>query len=82
MLTVCTRLGETLGYKPGGKLKYMALGQSMGPKAVELVETGAQRGLWVMLQVGACARGRQYAGHPQTVSRLCHVRACMAQYSM
>ena len=46
------RLGEALGYKPGGKLKHMALGQGMGPKAVELVETGAQRGLWVMLQVG------------------------------
>jgi hypothetical protein len=47
------RLGESLGFKQGGKLKQMALGQGMGPKAAELVETGAQRGLWVMLQVGA-----------------------------
>lgn len=52
--TPTPRLGDELGYKPGGKLKYMALGQGMGPKAVELIETGAQRGLWVMLQV----RGR------------------------
>jgi dynein heavy chain len=43
-------LGEELGFKPGGKLKYMALGQGMGPKAQELIETGAARGLWVMLQ--------------------------------
>ena len=46
---VC-RLGEELGFKPGTKLKYMALGQGMGPKAVELIETAAVRGLWVMLQ--------------------------------
>lgn len=45
------RLGEDMGYKPGGKLKYMALGQGMGPKAQEFIETGAQRGLWIMLQV-------------------------------
>ena len=47
------RLGEELGFKPGGKLKALALGQGMGPRAAELVETGAQRGLWVMLQVRA-----------------------------
>ncbi|PNH08033.1 Dynein-1-alpha heavy chain, flagellar inner arm I1 complex [Tetrabaena socialis] len=35
---------------PGAKLKYMALGQGMGPKAQELIETGATRGLWIMLQ--------------------------------
>jgi dynein heavy chain len=28
----------------------MALGQGMGPKAAELIEAGAARGLWVMLQ--------------------------------
>lgn len=39
-----------MGFKPGGKLKYMALGQGMGPKAAELIEAGAARGLWVMLQ--------------------------------
>lgn len=44
------RLGEEMGFKPGGKLKYMALGQGMGPKAAELIEAGAARGLWVMLQ--------------------------------
>lgn len=44
------RLGEQLGFKAGGKLKYLALGQGMGPKAQEAVETGAARGLWVMLQ--------------------------------
>lgn len=44
------RLGEELGFKPGGKLKYMALGQGMGPKAAELIEAAAVRGLWVMLQ--------------------------------
>lgn len=44
------RLGEDMGFKPGSKLKYMALGQGMGPKAQEFIETGAQRGLWIMLQ--------------------------------
>eukprot|EP00958_Prasinococcus_capsulatus_P027403 scaffold5502_cov390-Prasinococcus_capsulatus_cf.AAC.6 len=44
------RLGEELGFKPGAKLKYMALGQGMGGKAKELIESGATRGLWVMLQ--------------------------------
>lgn len=43
-------LGEELGFKAGAKLKYMALGQGMGPKAQELIETGSSRGLWVMLQ--------------------------------
>lgn len=43
-------LGEEMGFKPGAKLKYMALGQGMGPKAVELIESGVARGLWVMLQ--------------------------------
>jgi hypothetical protein len=46
----CRRLGEELGFKPGGKLKYMALGQGVGPKAAELIEAAAVRGLWVMLQ--------------------------------
>ncbi len=44
------KLGEEMGFKPGAKLKYMALGQGMGPKAAEFIETGVQRGLWVMLQ--------------------------------
>jgi dynein heavy chain len=43
-------LGENKGFKPGVKLKFMALGQGMGPKAEELVETCASRGLWLMLQ--------------------------------
>jgi dynein heavy chain, axonemal len=44
------RLGEEQGFKPGVKLKYMALGQGMGPRAQEALESGATRGLWVMLQ--------------------------------
>lgn len=44
------KLGEEMGFKAGAKLKYMALGQGMGPKAAEFLETGATRGLWVMLQ--------------------------------
>ena len=44
------RLGERMGYKPGAKLKFMALGQGMGPKAAEMLEMGSTRGLWVMLQ--------------------------------
>lgn len=44
------KLGEELGFKPGSKLKYMALGQGMGPRAQEAVEMGATRGLWIMLQ--------------------------------
>lgn len=39
-----------MGFKAGVKLKYMALGQGMGPKAAEVIESGAARGLWVMLQ--------------------------------
>ena len=42
--------GEEMGFKAGVKLKYMALGQGMGPKAAEVIESGAARGLWVMLQ--------------------------------
>ena len=45
------KLGEEIGFKPGAKLKYMALGQGMGPKAQEFIETGSTRGLWIMLQV-------------------------------
>jgi dynein heavy chain len=44
------KLGEDMGFKPGAKLKYMALGQGMGPKAQEFLETGSTRGLWIMLQ--------------------------------
>jgi len=43
-------VGEEMGFKAGVKLKYMALGQGMGPKAAEVIESGAARGLWVMLQ--------------------------------
>ena len=39
-----------MGFKAGVKLKYMALGQGMGPKAAEVIESGSARGLWVMLQ--------------------------------
>ncbi|KAK3269901.1 Dynein heavy chain cytoplasmic, partial [Cymbomonas tetramitiformis] len=44
------KLGEEMGFKPGAKLKYMALGQGMGPRAQEFLETGSTRGLWIMLQ--------------------------------
>ena len=44
------RLGEEMGFKLGAKLKSMALGQGMGPKAKEYIELGATRGLWVLLQ--------------------------------
>ena len=46
----CDASGEEMGFKAGVKLKYMALGQGMGPKAAEVIESGAARGLWVMLQ--------------------------------
>lgn len=45
------KLGEEMGFKAGAKLRYMALGQGMGPKAQEFIETGVTRGLWIMLQV-------------------------------
>ena len=44
------KLGEEMGFKPGAKLKYMALGQGMGPKAAEFIEMGVSKGLWIMLQ--------------------------------
>ena len=44
------RLGESMGFKPGAKLKFMALGQGMGRKAADMLEMGSTRGLWVMLQ--------------------------------
>jgi len=44
------KLGEEMGFKLNNKLKSMALGQGMGPKAKEYIELGAQRGLWVLLQ--------------------------------
>jgi len=34
----------------GNRLKYMALGQGQGPVAQSMLETGAQRGHWVLLQ--------------------------------
>lgn len=34
------RLGDEMGFKPGTKLKYMALGQGMGPRAQEAIESG------------------------------------------
>lgn len=57
------KLGEEMGFKPGTKLKYMALGQGMGPKAQEFIETGSTRGLWIMLQV-PCLPHRQWSSNP------------------
>lgn len=42
-------LAEVEGMAPP-KLKYVSLGQGQGPIAVSLLETGAARGLWVLLQ--------------------------------
>jgi dynein heavy chain len=41
-------LGESLGYKDQ-KFRYLALGQGMGEKAKQMIESGAIRGHWVML---------------------------------
>ena len=45
------RLGEEMGYKPGAKLKFMALGQGMGPKAAEMLEMGSTRGRAVQVDL-------------------------------
>jgi len=42
-------LAEVEGMAPP-KLKYVSLGQGQGPIAASLLETGAARGLWVLLQ--------------------------------
>jgi hypothetical protein len=34
----------------GPKMKYMALGQGQGPVAASMLEMGAQRGQWILLQ--------------------------------
>ena len=36
--------------KPGMRLKHLALGQGMGPRALELITAGVSRGIWVLLQ--------------------------------
>ena len=43
------KLGEIKGFT-SNKFKALALGQGMGPQAIENLRTGAQRGHWVMLQ--------------------------------
>lgn len=43
------KLANKLGMG-GNRLKYMALGQGQGPVAQAMLETGAQRGQWVLLQ--------------------------------
>jgi len=43
------KLGEHLGFS-GTKFKFLALGQGMGQQAANYIETGYQRGHWVMLQ--------------------------------
>lgn len=42
-------LGDTKGFS-GNKFKFKALGQGMEKEAQILIETGVQRGHWVMLQ--------------------------------
>merc|ERR1719409_78157 len=43
------KLGENLGFT-GTKFKFVSLGQGMGPHAAAMIETGYQRGHWVLLQ--------------------------------
>merc|ERR1719235_1189784 len=43
------KLGDTLGFT-GTKFKFVSLGQGMGPVAAQSIETGYQRGHWVILQ--------------------------------
>merc|ERR1719311_156871 len=43
------KLGDVPGFS-GTKFKFVSLGQGMGPVAQQNIETGYQRGHWVMLQ--------------------------------
>eukprot|EP00742_Colponemidia_sp_Colp-10_P004363 GILJ01004656.1.p1 GENE.GILJ01004656.1~~GILJ01004656.1.p1 ORF type:complete len:2862 (-),score=582.32 GILJ01004656.1:82-7611(-) len=43
------KLGDDMGFT-GHKFKFLALGQGMGPQAVQFIEAGASRGHWVLLQ--------------------------------
>ena len=43
-------LGISLGFPPPTKFKFIALGQGQAPKAEEMIEQGALRGYWVLLQ--------------------------------
>jgi dynein heavy chain len=43
------KLGDELGFT-GPKFKFIALGQGQGPLAEQMLETGYQRGHWVLLQ--------------------------------
>jgi dynein heavy chain len=48
-LSSVQKLGETLGFA-GTKFKFVSLGQGMGPQAAAFIDTGYQRGHWVVLQ--------------------------------
>ena len=39
-----------MGFRTNVKLKHLALGQGMGAKALGMINAGAARGLWVLLQ--------------------------------
>jgi dynein heavy chain, axonemal len=43
-------LGMQLGFPPPTKFKFLALGQGQAGKAEELLEQGAARGYWILLQ--------------------------------
>ena len=43
-------LGQGLGFTPPTKFKFLALGQGQAAKAEEMLEQGAARGYWVLLQ--------------------------------
>jgi dynein heavy chain len=48
-LSDVARMGEEKGFS-GPKFKFVSLGQGMGPVAQQSIETGYQRGHWVILQ--------------------------------
>lgn len=50
VMSLATSAGEEVGMKPGVRLKHLALGQGMGPRALELITAGVSRGIWVLLQ--------------------------------
>lgn len=42
-------LGQTMGFTPPTRFKFLALGQGQASKAEEMLETGMARGYWVLL---------------------------------
>jgi len=44
------KLGDSMGFTAPTRFRFVSLGQGMGPVAAAQIETGFQRGYWVMLQ--------------------------------